>query len=267
MTASSTALAKTDQRIATAGNERSSLARVNMRELKDLAAVFIDSGAFPDVKSASQAMVKIIAGSELGFTPIVSMTGVHFFQGKVSLGANLMASLIKDSGKYEYKILQHTSQICEIAFYQHIGSELKSLGTPVVYTLDDAAKAGLLSKDNWKKYPMDMLFAACIRQGCRRYCADVLRGMTPETDTTADETAVASDTSFDDDKAENVTVDAEPSDDATTDGVALIEAIGELFSIKLGGDEAEISKALKGQNLAEMSIAALEQLRGDLAAM
>ncbi len=168
---------------------RNSLAKLNMRELKELAEVFMVSGAFPDIKSVAQAQVKILAGAELGFSAIVSMTGIHFFQGKVTIGSNLLASLIKDSGKYEFKILQHTDKLCEIAFFQHIGDQIKSLGTPVLYTIDDARLAGLTGKDNWKKYPKDMLFAACIRQGSRRYCADILRGTVSDTDTQVDEEA------------------------------------------------------------------------------
>lgn len=168
-------------------SDHNKLARLNMRELKELASVFMESGAFPDVKSLAQAQVKILAGQELGFAPIVSMTNIHFFQGKVSIGSTLLASLIKDSGKYAYKVLQHSDLACEIAFYQVVGGETKQLGTPVFYTIDDATKAGLLSKDTWKKYPKDMLFAACMRQGARRYCADILRGVTHETDVEIDD--------------------------------------------------------------------------------
>jgi hypothetical protein len=163
-------------------SDRNLVTRTNMRDLRELAEICIASGQFPDIKSVAQAQIKILAGLELGFTPFVAMAGIHFFQGRVSIGANLIASLIKDSGKYEYKVLQHTAEACEIAFYQNINGELKALGTPVFYSIDEAAKAGLAGKDVWKKYPKDMLFAACIRQGSRRYCADVLRGVTPESD-------------------------------------------------------------------------------------
>jgi hypothetical protein len=50
---------------------------------------------FEDVKNVAQAMVKIKAGEELGFTPFVSMGGVHVIKGKPSLGATLQASLLK----------------------------------------------------------------------------------------------------------------------------------------------------------------------------
>jgi len=192
---------------------RNTLAKLNMRELKEVAAVFIESGSFNDVKQAAQAMVKIMAGQELGFSPIVSMTNIHFFNGKVSIGSNLMASLIKDSGKYEYKITEHTNEACSIQFYQRIKDELKSLGVPVRYTIQDATKAGLTGKEVWKKYPSDMLFAACIRQGTRRYCADVLRGMTPESDNGVEEDTV--DRSAFDNEAETVQHNGETVDTVT----------------------------------------------------
>src|SRR5688572_2458447 len=84
------------------------LAQLNMRDLKELSVMFFESGMFLDIKSAAQAGVKMLAGHELGFSPMISMTGVHFFQGKPVVGAGLQASLIKDSGKYEYKVLEHT---------------------------------------------------------------------------------------------------------------------------------------------------------------
>lgn len=265
--------------------ETSSLAKINMRELKELAGIMLESGAFPDVKTAAQAMIKVIAGNELGFSPIVSMTGIHFFQGKVSLGANLIASLIKDSGKYEYKITEHTSDACSVVFYQNINSEIKQLGVPVRYTFADAQKAGLTGKDNWKKYPMDMLFAACIRQGARRYCADILRGVTPETETESPQDVDRSAM----DVTEPDVIDAEivedpqhhpaempaastaaptPAVDADESKAAdLMIAIGDLFTSKLGGDADEIAKALKGQDLSQMSLQGLQKLHGDLMAM
>jgi hypothetical protein len=190
------------------------LIQVSTEDVMEIAKIFADSGAFEDSKQAAKAAVKIIAGAELGFTPIVSMANIHFFKGKAVLSANAMASLIKDSGKYEYKILQHDETICEIAFYQWINNELKSLGTPVRYTIEEARHAGLSGKDNWKYYPKDMLFAACIRQGMRRYCADLLRNVAgvPSEQDAADEALpipVTDTQEMDNQVAQNVTVDAE----------------------------------------------------------
>lgn len=188
--------------------DQSSLTKMSMRDLRELAEIMVQSGAFTDIKSLAQAQVKIIAGAELGFSPIVSMAGIHFIQGKVELSAPLKASLIKDSRKYDYKITDHTDQRCEIAFFQKRGDEWVSCGVPVIYTTAEAKTAGLLSNKVWEKYPKDMLFNACVRQGTRRYCADLLRGFTGQGIDT-DETAAIDAQAIEDTKAENVTIDAE----------------------------------------------------------
>lgn len=178
----STAIAKTDPSTAMMRRQQNSIAKVDMRELKELAEIFVASGAFSDIKQVAQAQIKILAGNELGFSPLVSMTGIHFFQGKVTIGSNLIASLIKESTKYDYEIVEHSNTACAVQFYENG----QKIGVPVRYTIEDAKEAQLLTKDPWKKYPADLLFAAVIRQGARRYCADVLRGTTASTDTAGD---------------------------------------------------------------------------------
>lgn len=169
-----------NQQLAKINRQSNPLSNVSMTELKEMGEMFFASQMFPDLKTAAQAMVKIHAGAELGFSPIVSMTGIHFFQGKTVIGANLQASLIKDSGKYEYEIMEHTDKTCTIQMKHLLSGRWEKMGVPVTYTIAEAQTAGLTTKDVWKKYPKDMLFAAVIRQACRRYCADVLRGMSVE---------------------------------------------------------------------------------------
>src|SRR5512138_3010817 len=76
------------------------------------------SGFFTDAKQASQAVVKILAGQELGFGPFASMTGVAIIQGKPAVGANLMAAALKRTGKYNYRVTKNTDVECEIAFFE-----------------------------------------------------------------------------------------------------------------------------------------------------
>ncbi len=73
-------------------------------DLSRLAKILADSGFFADSKQAAQCAVKLLAGLELGFGSIPSMTGIHIINGKPSLGANLMASAIKRSEKYDYRV-------------------------------------------------------------------------------------------------------------------------------------------------------------------
>jgi hypothetical protein len=131
------------------------------------------SGFFTDSKTAAQAVVKILAGSELGFGPFASMTGVAIIQGKPAVGANLMAAALKRTGKYNYRVTKNTDTECEITFFEN-GQEIgRSL-----FTMADAEKAGLKGKDNWKKYPRNMLFARALSNGIRWYTPDIYNGAT-----------------------------------------------------------------------------------------
>ena len=44
--------------------------------------------------------------------------------------------------------------------------------------MKDASAAGLTNKDNWKKYPRNMLFARAISNGQKWYAPDVYNGVT-----------------------------------------------------------------------------------------
>jgi hypothetical protein len=47
----------------------------------------------------------------------------------------------------------------------------------ISYTWSDAKKAQLTSKDNWQKYPRNMLYWRCFSMGARRVAPDLCMGM------------------------------------------------------------------------------------------
>jgi hypothetical protein len=134
----------------------------------NLAKAFAESGMFADTKSAAQAIVKIQAGQEIGIPPFASMTGIHIIQGKPTIGAGLIASRLKGSGKYDYRVVEASEKVCSIDFYQgntKIGNS--------TFTIEDAKKA--LTK-NIDKFPKNMLFARAISNGVKWYCPDIFSG-------------------------------------------------------------------------------------------
>jgi len=149
---------------------------MTLQDTLSLGEVLSKSGFFSDARQASQAVVKVLAGRELGFGPIASMTGIHIVQGKPSIGANLIGAAIKSSGKYNYRVVELTEQRAEIAFFEN-GSEIGRS----VFTLEDAKAAQLDNKDVWKAYPRNMLFSRAMSNGARWYCPDVFGGVTPYT--------------------------------------------------------------------------------------
>lgn len=139
--------------------------------MQSMAKSMVDSGFFSDTKQVAQAMVKIQAGRELGLPPFASMTGIHIVQGKPVLGANLIATLVKNSGRYDYRIKALDNQSCVLEWYEN-GKPVGEAG----FTMAEANAAGLTNKPTWKAYPSDMLFARALTRGARRYAPGIFGG-------------------------------------------------------------------------------------------
>ena len=105
------------------------------------------SGYFADVKSQAQAIVKVMAGAELGLPPFASMTGIHIIQGKPALGANVIATLVKNDPRYDYRVITCTNDACTIAWFE-AGQKVGESS----FTMQEANAAGLTGKDNWRKF-------------------------------------------------------------------------------------------------------------------
>lgn len=140
------------------------------RDPIQLAEHFARSGYFKDTGDLSKAVVKIVAGEELGIGPMGSMQGIHIIEGKPSLSANLLAGLVKRHPNYDYKVREHTDESCTIEFKQD--GEVVGDST---FTVDDAKQAGVF-RNTWQKYPKAMLFARALSQGVRWHCPDVTAG-------------------------------------------------------------------------------------------
>jgi len=140
-----------------------------------MAEAFYRSGYFKGINGYEQAITVVMMGQELGIPPATAITGVHIIEGKPSLSANLIASAIKKSGKYNYKVLSNTDKECRLAFYELWGSKWELLGESV-FTIEDARTAGVAGKNVWRQYPKAMLFARAISQGQKVYAPDVFGG-------------------------------------------------------------------------------------------
>ncbi len=92
--------------------------------ITNLGQIFAQSGYFSDAKDAAQAVVKILAGQELGLPPIASMTGINIIKGKVSLSAVAMATVLKRHGGYDYKVNENSEEAVDT---QRYGMSLKTL--------------------------------------------------------------------------------------------------------------------------------------------
>lgn len=137
----------------------------------ELAAVVAGSRDFPDCRTPEKAAVRILAGREMGVGPINSVIGIRVQNGRVSMDATLMAGAIKRSGRYDYRVTEHTNEACSLEFSEN-GQKVGDSA----FTWEDAKKANLDKKSTWKEYPRNMLFARALSNGARWFCPGIFGG-------------------------------------------------------------------------------------------
>jgi hypothetical protein len=151
------------------------MAMGSLEDPKELGTMLAASGYFSDAREAAQAVVKVLAGAELGFGPIASMTGVYIVKGRVTLSANLMAAAIKRHPKYDYRVRDISDTKAEVTFMERTPDGWTEAGASE-FTMDDARRAGLAGGENWKKYPRNMLLWRAMSNGAKFFCPDAFAG-------------------------------------------------------------------------------------------
>ena len=148
-------------------------------ELLDMAKTLVESGFLPKAINTPQKCVAVIMkGRELGIPTMQALAHIHIVDGKPTLSAELMLSLILEHPEADIEFVQNDAKACVI----RVGDRLRIKGGAVSFTISDAADAQLLGRDNWKKYPRAMLRSRAISEMARTYFADVISGVsyTPE---------------------------------------------------------------------------------------
>lgn len=119
----------------------------------------------------------VMAGQSLGIGPVPAMMSFHLVEGRAEMSANLQAFFVKASGRYDYRITEHTNDACEITLISVPTGEVVGVER---YTMEDAERAELTKltqrgqKTQWHKGPRNMLFARCISNLVAFHCPDVV---------------------------------------------------------------------------------------------
>ena len=100
-----------------------------------------------------EATAAILAGAEVGLSPMSSLRSFDVIQGTAAARAITLRAIV--CGKRR-------------------GSNVTETST---WTLDRAKNLGLVSKDNWKKQPQAMLVARATSEVCRLVAADAILGI------------------------------------------------------------------------------------------
>lgn len=222
-----------------------------MSEVQSMAEVLAKSTLMPDAlkNKAPDVVVQILAGQELGLAPMASIRGVHIVQGKPILSADTMVGLVLASGLCEY-FAQIEASASSVTF------ETKRKGSPVpqrcTWTMEDAKRAAINAKDNWRAHPRQMLSARARAELARSVYPDVLAGVyVPEEHVDVRPLAPSD------------VVDAEFTEHAPTDAIDTAATVDELKALapKLAKLPADEKKAAQAKYCARMAaLAAPEEV-------
>lgn len=136
------------------------------------------SGLFKTLKNPAEAFLRMAIAAEMGLGPTTGLRAIYLVNGVPAFSANFLAARVKQSKRYNYKVVERTALKCRLEWTE--GGQVIGVSE---FNMDMAKRAGLASKDPWKQYPESMLFARTLTDGVRTYCPDVMMGhnaYTPE---------------------------------------------------------------------------------------
>jgi hypothetical protein len=151
-----------------------STALIPVGDLERMAQAVAASKLF-GMQSPEQALALMLVAQAEGLHPATAARDYHIINGRPALKADAMlARYLNSGGKVEWH--EHTDTKVAATFSHPNGGTLR-----IEWDIPRATKAGLAGKDNWTKYPRQMLRARVISEGIRATNPAVAVGMyTPE---------------------------------------------------------------------------------------
>lgn len=132
---------------------------IPMSDLERMAATVAKSGLF-GAKTPEHAMALMLLAQAEGVHPMRSVQDYDIIQGRPAKKSRAMLTSYQAAGgKIEW--IERTDTACEARF-SHPSSPQP---VTVRWDTDRAKLAGLAGKDNWKKFPRQMLSARVISEG------------------------------------------------------------------------------------------------------
>lgn len=136
---------------------------------------------------AAEATAAILAGAELGFSPMASLRAFDNIQGVPAPKAMTLRAVVQAAG-HEIRVVESTSQRAVVEGRRKGATEWNA---PSVW---DIARAQLMpqykSNPNYKQNPAAMLLARATAEQCRWTAADAIMGMPYAAEEIGDERAV-----------------------------------------------------------------------------
>lgn len=143
---------------------------VPLDEVERMAGAFAKAGLF-GFKTADQALALMLVAQAEGQHPATIAQDYDIIQGRAARKTHsVLARFQAAGGKVDWQSLSDTEAVAVFSHPQ--GGSLR-----MCWTFEQAKKAGLTGKDNWKNYPRAMLRARCIAEGVRAVYPGAIGGL------------------------------------------------------------------------------------------
>jgi hypothetical protein len=143
----------------------------NLAAFERVAHALAQSGMVKD-RTPEAVLAKMMKGRELGLPAFAAQEVIYFFDGKTTVAAHAQLGIASARYGVRPRIVRSDERICEIEFSRPGWANVAES-----FTLEQAQRAGLTGKDNWKKYPKDMLYSRALTRGIKRICPEVGAGI------------------------------------------------------------------------------------------
>jgi hypothetical protein len=146
--------------------------------MEKVASKIVKAGLLPKaINTPEKAIAVMLTAKELNIPPMEGLRMIYIVDQKPALMSQLMLSLAYSRGILENVDIQESEKKCSVTMKR------KGIAAPYTATFgeEDAKRAGLLYRDNYKKYPAAMYRSRAISACLRVVAPDVIGGLyTPE---------------------------------------------------------------------------------------
>ena len=125
------------------------------------------------LSTPGEAAMKFLFCFENDLPLSAANTGLYIVNGHMAVQSNIIAAQLRRHPDYDYRIVKITDDGCTVEILRRAADGKFSPEGQASFTQDDAKRAGLLDKDNYKNYPSDMYFARALGRAQRRFAPDV----------------------------------------------------------------------------------------------
>jgi len=144
---------------------------IDIQNTKKMCEALLQSAHYK--KIGTEGIYAIVEKAKsIGVSPLDALNGgMYFVQGKVELTASMMNQLIRQGGHSITKDKRSDNSVCILH-----GKRKDNCDTwTESFSIEDAKLAGIY-RNQWLKYPKDMLFARALSRLARQLFPDVIKG-------------------------------------------------------------------------------------------